>query len=285
MKELRILLLFALLIITFVISTTSLAEQDGEFVLSIVPPHKEGFFVEFTSVGYSFGKYEISTQPLFDIIGAFNLKYRYYLTDTTIFNSDTFLWDPFFINKAYLGEVIDPSYQTYILMNMSHIHNNTVIGPIIVRPYLQSLFVSVLLPNNSEYVSVLVGRGFLSGGILLNKDVEIFSILEGGALINVWQSQTPPDDWQSIVEQARRESLYLIARFGGIWYYDRYSGIEIGYRLTLHGQNSPLRFVQGYSFTDWLYNYFNVVFYANPDQRISIPFITTDYYLSFSTKF
>jgi len=101
---------------------------------------------------------------------------------------------------------------------MSHIHNNTVIGPIIARPYLQSLFVSVLLPNNSEYISVLVGRGFLSGGILLNKDVEIFSMLEGGALINVWQSQTPPDDWQSIVEQARRESLYLIARFGGIWY-------------------------------------------------------------------
>jgi len=45
MKEIRILLLFALLIITFVISTTSLAEQDGEFVLSIVPAHKEGFFV------------------------------------------------------------------------------------------------------------------------------------------------------------------------------------------------------------------------------------------------
>ncbi|WP_448375594.1 hypothetical protein [Fervidobacterium sp.] len=280
MRGLRMLFVMALSIVFF---TISLAEQTGNFVLSIVPPHKEGFFVEFTSIGYSFGNSEISTQPLFDLIGAFNIKYRYYPTDSTVFNSDTFLWDPFFINKAYLGETVDPNYQVYVLLNMSHIHNNTVLGPIIIRPYIQSLSVTVF--NQSEYVSVLVGRGFVSGGILLSNDIELFGMLEGGMLLNVWQSQTPPDDWQSILEEARRQSQYLTARVGGIWYYDRYSGIEIGYRLTLHGQNSPLRLVQGYSFTDWLYNYFNAIFYANPDQRISIPFITTDYYLSFSTKF
>ncbi|WP_448376856.1 hypothetical protein [Fervidobacterium sp.] len=280
MRGLRMLFVMALFVIFF---TISLAEQTGNFVLSIVPPHKEGFFVEFTSIGYSFGNSEISTQPLFDLIGAFNIKYRYYPTDSTVFNSDTFLWDPFFINKAYLGETVDPNYQVYVLLNMSHIHNNTVLGPIIIRPYIQSLSVTVF--NQSEYVSVLVGRGFVSGGILLSNDIELFGMLEGGMLLNVWQSQTPPDDWQSILEEARRQSQYLTARVGGIWYYDRYSGIEIGYRLTLHGQNSPLRLVQGYSFTDWLYNYFNAIFYANPDQRISIPFITTDYYLSFSTKF
>ncbi|ANE42273.1 hypothetical protein JM64_05110 [Fervidobacterium ngatamarikiense] len=168
---------------------------------------------------------------------------------------------------------------------MAHIHNNTILGPIIVRPYLQSALATIFLPGQSEYVSVLVARGFLSNGILLSKDFEVFGLLEGGMLINVWQSQAPPEDWQSVLEEARRQSQYVMARFGGIWYYDRYSGIEIGYRITLHGHESPLRLIQGYTFTDWIYNYFNAVFYANPDQRISIPFITTDYYLSFSTKF
>jgi len=280
MRGLQVLFVMALFIIFF---TISLAEQTGNFVLSIVPPHKEGFFVEFTSIGYSFGNSEISIQPLFGLIGAFNLKYRYYPTDSTVFNSDTFLWDPYFVDKAYRGETVNPNYQFYVLLNMSHIHNNTVLGPIIIRPFIQSL--SVTFFNKSDYVSVLVGRGFVSGGILLSKDIELFGMLEGGMLLNVWQSQTPPDDWQSILEEARRQSQYLTARVGGIWYYDRYSGIELGYRLTLYGQNSLLRLVQGYSFTDWLYNFFNAIFYDNPDQRISIPFITTDYYLSFSTKF
>ena len=282
MKKPRAILVLSFLIIAF---SVSLAVQNGDFVVSIVPPHKEGLFVEFTSIGYSFGNWEISTQPLFDIVGAFNLKIRYFPAESTVFSLETFLWDPFFINKAYLGETVDPSFQTYILLNMAHIHNNTILGPIIVRPYLQSALATIFLPGQSEYVSVLVARGFLSSGILLSKDFEVFVLLEGGMLINVWQSQTPPEDWQSVLEETRRQSQYVMARFGGIWYYDRYSGIEIGYRITLHGHESPLRLIQGYTFTDWIYNYFNAVFYANPDQRISIPFITTDYYLSFSTKF
>ncbi|UXF01224.1 hypothetical protein IB67_06640 [Fervidobacterium riparium] len=173
----------------------------------------------------------------------------------------------------------------YILLNMTHLHSNFFISPVVVRPFVQTGLVSVFNPG-SEYVTVLVGRGFLSAGILATENIEIFSTIEGGMLINVWQSANTPDDWESIVNEARQKSLYATARAGFIWYYDRYSGLELGYRLILHGADSPLRFIQGYSFTDYIYNYFSALYYANPDDpRISIPFITTDYYLSFTTKF
>ncbi|MFN4201051.1 hypothetical protein MNL76_01090 [Fervidobacterium riparium] len=273
-----------LMIVLTTLSFTSTSTSEN-FVLSIVPQHPQGLFVEFTSIGFSFGNSEISTQPLFDVIGAFNLKLRYYPTNWIVINNETYLWDPFFINKAYLGESIDPNYQMYILLNMTHLHSNFFISPVVVRPFVQTGLVSVFNPG-SEYVTVLVGRGFLSAGILATENIEIFSTIEGGMLINVWQSANTPDDWESIVNEARQKSLYATARAGFIWYYDRYSGLELGYRLILHGADSPLRFIQGYSFTDYIYNYFSALYYANPDDpRISIPFITTDYYLSFTTKF
>ncbi|MEJ5258117.1 MAG: hypothetical protein WHS64_07720 [Fervidobacterium sp.] len=209
-----------LMIVLTTLSFTSTSTSEN-FVLSIVPQHPQGLFVEFTSIGFSFGNSEISTQPLFDVIGAFNLKLRYYPTNWIVINNETYLWDPFFINKAYLGESIDPNYQMYILLNMTHLHSNFFISPVVVRPFVQTGLVSVFNPG-SEYVTVLVGRGFLSAGILATENIEIFSTIEGGMLINVWQSANTPDDWESIVNEARQKSLYATARAGFIWYYDRY---------------------------------------------------------------
>ncbi|MGC9771372.1 hypothetical protein [Fervidobacterium islandicum] len=241
-------------------------------------------FVEFTSIGFSTGNMEVSTQPILDILGLFNFRIRNY-TDYTIFNSDTFFIDPFFVSKVYARQNVPEEVQLYIILNSTYIHNNTVFGPLIFRPHLQAISGAVILPSQNSWVAGVISRGFVSAGFLLTKNLELFTLIESGVLVNVWTSQEKPEDWETVLNEARQKSLYVTARVGGIWYYDRYSGIGLGYRFIIHGADSPLRFVQGYSLNDLLYNYFNALYYTSPEQQISIPFITTDYYLSFSTRF
>ncbi|HRD21178.1 MAG TPA: hypothetical protein PK584_08965, partial [Fervidobacterium sp.] len=62
--------------------------------------------------------------------------------------------------------------------------------------------------------------------------------------------------------------------------------IEIGYRYFLMNRDSPLTYLQGFSYTDYVFNYFKLINDSlTTDEKINIPFITTDYYITFSVKF
>jgi len=84
-------------------------------ISSIRPQHNNGFFVEFFSLGYSFANEEITSQPLLDILGMFNLGFRYYITNNTLITAEGYLIDPQFVPTVYAGaERDDPAY--YVLI-------------------------------------------------------------------------------------------------------------------------------------------------------------------------
>lgn len=283
------MMLKRLLILTLVIFTLvgTLFSAEPQFVLSLVPQHKEGLFVEFTAIGFSFGNMEISTQPLLDVLGLFNLRLRSYLSPMFVFSTETYLFDPFFISKAYAGEPYNESTQIYVLFNRSYLHSNLILGPIIVKPYGELLTVLIGNHNFSEYGGSTIARGFLSAGILLTRNVEIFGTVESGLAFNVWKSEElNKEEWEQFIQELREKTLYASIRAGLTWYYDNYSGLEIGYRMLIYGKDSPLRLIQGFTLTDYIYNIYSAIQYSGEEgQVINIPFITTDYYLSFSTKF
>ncbi len=278
--------LFVLTLVSFLF-VSILFSAEPQFVLSIVPQHKEGFFVEFTAIGFSFGNTEISTQPLLDVLGLFNLRLRNYLSPTFVLSTETYLFDPFFISKAYAGEPYNESIQMYVVFNRSYLHNNLLLGPIIIKPYGELLTVLIGNYNFSEYAGSTIARGFLSGGILFTRNVEIFATVESGVALNVWTSQqVSQEEWNTFIQELREKTLYTSVRAGLTWYYDNYSGLEIGYRMFIYGKDSPLRLIQGFTLTDYIYNVYSAIQYSGEEgQVINIPFITTDYYLSFSTKF
>lgn len=282
MKRLFFNVFFAMLLALpfFIFANGNLDEEN--FVSSIVKRHNDGFFVEFTSIGFSLGNMEVSTQPIFDILGAFNLNLRYYFSPSSVLSLQTFLYDPLFIGKAYGGQSFGQDVQFYVLLNRSYYHNNVYLPPIVFRSHAE--FLSIILGNYnfSEYAGSTVGRGFLSVGYPIGKSLELFGMLESGVALNVWTSENVSnDEWNNFVNELREKTFYSTIRVGVSWYYDNYSGLEIGYRFILSGKDSPLRYIQGFTIADIIYN----IFQFQEDQTLSIPFITTDYYLSFSTKF
>ncbi|MGB9614302.1 MAG: hypothetical protein ACPL3B_02220, partial [Fervidobacterium sp.] len=100
-----------------------------------------------------------------------------------------------------------------------------------------------------------------------------------------WTSQSlNNEEWNNLIVELGQKTFYISVKRGVTWYYDNYSGLEVVYRIFLHGYDSPLRYIRGFTLTDWAYNYVSVI-NEYSERKINIPFITTDYYLSFSTKF
>lgn len=150
---------------------------------------------------------------------------------------------------------------------------------------LLSIGVYASIQNNSGYAVPFFARGFVGIGIPLLNKFEFFGNVEGGALLSVLNNNVQDDDWNETIRQAREKSIYAALRGGITWYYDNYCGLELGYGLILVGNESPVRFMQGYTFTDWVYNIYNFFVASSGSQSWTIPFITTNCYLSFSTKF
>lgn len=244
--------------VTVFVILTSLVFADSkssDFVLSIIPQHKEGFFVEFTSVGVSFGNSEVSTQPLFDVLGIFNLRYRYYVSPLFVSSIETYFVDPLFISKTYMREPYDESSQVYIVFNRSYVHGNMIVSPVIIKPYAELMTILAGNYNFSEYAGSTISRGFLSMGTLLSKNIELFGTLESGMALTIWTSSTvSQEEWNTFLDELRQKTLYITFKTGLDWYYDNYSGLEIGYRVILYGNDSPLKLVQGFTITDWIYN-------------------------------
>ncbi|MBB6063055.1 hypothetical protein HNP65_001518 [Thermosipho japonicus] len=252
--------------------------------LNIRPKHEEGPFVEFTSLGYAFKNSEILTQPLLDILGIFNLNYRYYVNNNGVFSTQNYFIDPFFVSRVYMNEPIEGT-PTYIFATRNYYFSNYyLLDRISIKSYFEMIFPGIT--DFSDCVFAIVPRGFINVGYFVLDKIEIFSSLEGGVILNlITSSRTKDINWDNFIQELRQESIYSTFKFGVSWYYDNYSGIEVGYRLFLWGKESPLRFIQGFTITDWIYNYISYTLYTENSQEIFIPFITTDYYISFSTKF
>ena len=125
----------------------------------------------------------------------------------------------------------------------------------------------------------------MTGSFAVTKNIELFARVEGGMLIDVLSTSTDTS-LQDAINQARQETAYAVTNVGLTWYYDNYSGIEIGYRYFLMNRDSPLTYFQGFSYTDYVFNYFKLINDSlTTDEKINIPFITTDYYITFSVKF
>lgn len=227
----------------------------------------------------------MSTQPILDLLGVFNLRLRVLLKNLSVLNAEGYVYDPSFVPRVYGGLPSDE--RIFVLLGRGYWHTNVPFGWMVMRTHFELLSIGVYtnIQNNLDYAVPLFTRGFVGFGIPLSGKFELFGNAEWGALLDVLTNNVQDEDWNETIQQAREKSMYAALRGGITWYYDNHSGLELGYRLILTGNESPVRFMQGYTFTDWVYNVYNFFVASSGSQSWAIPFITTNYYLSFSTKF
>jgi len=263
----------------------------------IVPQHERGFFVNFENIGYSFSNVEMSTAPLLDIIGVYNLGFRYYLNENMILDLNGGVIDPFVL-PSYFGEKRPEDGYIYIYYFNGYNHNNFNLGNFSLKTHIQPSLYGVKMHvddvDNDSFdlgLNASLIRGFSQLGYYLTDNFELFVGIEGGYLFSINVNPDPDDaDFDEFVRRAKEESLYSLGRGGVRFYSGDVFGVELGYRITLI--DGALKFLQGYNATDYIYNTFSLTsIYSgileeeDPFENINIPFITTDYYLSFTVKF
>ncbi|HOA17746.1 MAG TPA: hypothetical protein PLQ59_07605 [Fervidobacterium sp.] len=273
--------LLAILSVLLLFSTV-LGDATDTRISSIRPQHDSGFFVEFSSIGYSFENNEITSQPLFDILGQFNLGFKHYFTKNTVFSAQGFFVDAQFVPTVYGGaERTDPGI--FVLLGRTYLHGDYPIYNLSVKPHIEVLSGGAIIDDG--YAIGSLSKSAITVAFSVNTNIEIFSRVESGLLIDVLHSSTDTSV-QEAINQARRDMAYVVANVGLTWYYDSYSGIEVGYRFFLLNRDSPFTYFQGLSYTDYVFNYLKLLNDSlPPEEKIIIPFITTDYYISFSVKF
>ncbi|WP_232617949.1 MULTISPECIES: hypothetical protein [Thermosipho] len=193
-------------------------------------------------------------------MGIFNLNYRYYVKNNAIFSSQNYFIDPLFVSRLYMKESIE-STPTYIFATRNYYFSNYNLDRVSIKSYFEMFFPGIA--DFSDYVFDIVPRGFVNVGYFILDKIEFFGLLEGGVVLNlIISSGTKDSDWDNFIKELRQESIYSTFKFGFSWYYDNYSGIELGYRSFLLGKNSPLRFIQGFTTTDWIYNFVSYTLYT-----------------------
>ncbi|MBM7559029.1 hypothetical protein [Marinitoga litoralis] len=280
MKKIIIILLVIISVIGFSVKS------------DIVPQHNEGFFVNFESIGFSFSNMEISTAPLLDILGVYNLGLRYYLYENMIFSLNGGVIDPFVL-PSYFGEPRPTDGYLYLYYLNTYNHNNFNFGNFSLKTHIQPSIYGFLIDFGYDPIGLnaVTIRGFSQLGYYLTDNLELFGGIEGGYLITINVNPDPNDpDFNAFVARAREESLYSLGRSGIRFYSGDVFGVELGYRITII--DGILKFLQGYNATDYIYNsfsltsiYSSILDEEDPLKNINIPFITTDYYLSFTVKF
>lgn len=263
----------------------------------IVPQHEQGFFVNFENFGFSFSDMEMTTAPLLDILGVYNLGFRYYIDKNMVLDLNGGVIDPFVL-PSYFGEPRPDDGYLYIYYFNGYNHNNFNFGKFSLKIHIQpSLYGVIMHVNELDNKSFDLGfnavtiRGFSQIGYYLADNLELFGGVEGGYLLSINVNPDPNDpDFDTFVTRAKEKSLYSLGRGGIRFYSGDVFGVELGYRVTII--DGILKFLQGYNATDYIYNYFSLTsIYSNllneedPFKDINIPFITTDYYLSFTVKF
>ncbi|WGS65652.1 hypothetical protein [Marinitoga aeolica] len=263
----------------------------------IVPQHEQGFFVNFENIGYSLSSIEISTAPLLDILGVYNIGFRYYLEKNIVLDLNGGIIDPFVL-PSYFGEPRPTDGYLYIYYFNGYNHNNFNFGNFSLKTHIQPSLYGISMQindvNNKPFnlgLNAITIKGFSQLGYYLADNLELFGGVEGGYLLSVNVNPDPNDpDFNQVIRKAKDESLYSIGRGGIRFYSGDVFGVELGYRITL--VDGFLKFLQGYNATDYIYNSFSLtsIYTAilneeDPFKDINIPFITTDYYLSFTVKF
>ncbi|NUV00078.1 hypothetical protein XO12_08240 [Marinitoga sp. 1154] len=262
----------------------------------IVPQHDKGLFVNFESIGYSVSNLEISTAPLLDILGVYNLGLRYYLTDLMVLNINGGIIDPF-VFPSYFGQPRPDNGYLYIYYLNGYNHNNFNFGKFSLKTHAQASMYGITMKFEDPDLQFnlglnsIIAKGFSQLGYYITDSLEIFGGIEGGYLLAVNVNPDPNDpDFDAFIKKAKEDSLYSISRAGIRFYSGDVFGLELGYRLTLI--QGALQFLQGYNPTDYLYNsvsmvsiYTQILDQEDPLKDINIPFITTDYYLSFTVRF
>ncbi|MBO8161487.1 MAG: hypothetical protein H0Z24_07610 [Thermosipho sp. (in: Bacteria)] len=267
-----------LILVIFLLISVSLFPIKSD----ISPKHDEGPFLQFSSIGYAWQTFELSTIPLLWPLGLYNLSFRYYGIENSIIDTFSYIFDPGLV-PSYTGQ---PREGLLLLYNLgSYYHTNYNFDNFSIKPHFEINNSGMFLNDGTDtaslnmiWLKISLGVGYYS-----TEDLEIFSNLEGGILANIFAYPETPTDWEDTVNQIKSESLYFLLKAGVRWYYDEYSAVELGYRFKL--KESPLMFLQGFTVTDWLYNIFGIIYYNTSEEQINIPFITTDYYLTFSAKF
>lgn len=256
----------------------------------IKSPHPEGFFVELSSIGHSWGNFELSTAPLLDILGDYNLKLRYFPGENDVVQLSVDIFDPGLL-PSYFGQ---PRETSIFLWNLrGYYHLNIELGKVSLKPHIEVNNSGIVI-TDLEVPQWLHGtwvKGYLQLGYYSTNNTELFTTIEAGELLDVrTEPATTDTGFQEFVQALKENAGYTLLKIGGRWYYDPYSSVELGYRLTL--SDGFLIYAQGFAITDWIYNFFAFLKFlqetSEPEEelpQINIPFITTDYYLTFSARF
>ncbi len=256
----------------------------------ILPPHPPGFFLGLGAIGFSAGWFEISTNPIADILGFYNMGGRFYLSDLTVVTLNANVFDPQLL-YVYAGNPY-PSQGVYIWYASGYIHNDTFFGNLVFKSHGE--FADAGVYGKSDEVSGYVHAPFMrlaeQVGFFPMDFLELFGGVEMGMAVGIYTGGDLAEsseniDIEKFNEELREKTLYSIARMGFRWYYGDFV-LELGYRWKLI--ESPLDFVQGFTFGDQVYNYYTLwKRLAKNGEEIewNIPFITTPYYLTISAKF
>jgi hypothetical protein len=266
------------------------------FKSDIIPSHEEGLFLAFEKIGYSFGDLEISTNPIFDILGNFNMQLRYYINELNVVNTNFYFCDPFLFPSYFNLETPDNFY-LYLYSINSYYHTNININRISLKPHLEinnlGGFGGALPkdPDNNIHVNGIFVKASGQLGYYIAENLEPFVSIEAGQLLHLYikpEFLDEEEDLKTLTDKLKEESFFVMIKGGIKWYYNDF-GFEVGYRHNLI--KGMLRFLQGSNFFDYVYNFFSFIEFINSEDiygenfNVKIPFLTTDYYFSFSTRF
>jgi len=271
-----------LLLFLFVVIST--------FAGDIKDPHPEGFFVELTSIGHSWGNFEVSSAPLLDILGDYNVKLRHFPSENNVVQLSIDVLDPGLL-PTYFGQ---PRETSIFLWNLrGYYHLNAEFGKFSLKPHIEVNNSGIVITESEppQWLQGTWAKGYVQLGYYPTKSTELFMTLEAGELLDVRTEPVTTDtEFQEFVQTLKENAGYTLLKLGGRWYYDPYSSVELGYRFTL--DDGYLIYAQGFTITDWIYNFFAFLKFlqetAEPEEvfpQINIPFITTNYYLTFSARF
>ncbi len=255
----------------------------------IIPPHSPGFFLGFGGIGFSFGVFEIATNPINDLLGSYNLSGRFYASRDTVLNANLTVFDPQ-LWQVYLGNPY-PSEGFYLWYLSSYLHDDRFFGRFVLKSHAEFADAGVYIKAQeaSGNLNVAFLRLAEQVGFFALDIIELFGGIEMGMSLGVFASgdlKLESVDFDQLNQKLREETLYSVARAGLRWYYGDFV-LELGYRFWL--RESPLDFVQGFTLSDQIFNYYNllrkVTTTGESQVEWNIPFITTPYYLTISAKF
>ncbi|WP_129409151.1 hypothetical protein [Marinitoga lauensis] len=205
MKKIMIVLL--ILISTFVFSVKS----------DIVPQHEKGFFVNFENIGFSFSNIEISSAPLLDILGVYNLGLRYYLEKNIVLDLNGGIIDPFVLPSYFGNERPDNGY-LYIYYLNGYNHNNFNFGNFSLKTHFQPSLYGIAMQINdiddkpfNLGLNAITIRGFSQLGYYIMDNLELFGGIEGGYLLAVNVNPDPDDpDFDQFIKKQKKIHFILL---------------------------------------------------------------------------